>query len=205
MNFGFLIFNGLEELDLMGPWEMITTWHTYADGPQCFTIAETDQPIRCAKGMTLVPDYPFDSCPPLDYLLVPGGKGTRVEVHNKALLAFIEAQAASCRVVSSVCTGAFILQAAGLLSGKRATTHWKSLDRLRAFPDVTVVEERFVKEDSIWTAAGVSAGIDMALALIADQASEEAASIVQLSAEYYPTGHRYGTEHTRPGLPAYLA
>ncbi len=103
-----------------------------------------------------------------------------------------------------MCTGAFILQAAGLLSGKKATTHWRSLDRLRQFSDVTVIEERVVRDGNIWTAAGVSAGIDLALALMADQVGEEVAGKVQLAAEYYPHHLKYGQAHHIPETPAYL-
>ncbi len=156
------------------------------------------------EGVRLAADYSFADGPPLDYLLIPGGPGTRVEVDNPVLIDFVRDQAKRCKIVASVCTGAFLLQAAGLLRGKRATTHWKSLDRLRQFAEVMVVEERFVRDGAVWTAAGVSAGIDMALALIADQGGAEAAGMVQLYAEYYPSGQRYGTAHQQPGLPGYL-
>ncbi|HYY58659.1 MAG TPA: DJ-1/PfpI family protein, partial [Pyrinomonadaceae bacterium] len=187
MNFGFLLFHDLEELDLVGPWEIVNVWRQYAGGPErCLTVSQTGGETRCAKGMRIIADYDFKDCPPLDYLLIPGGQGTRREVDNTELLDFVRKQAGACREVLSVCTGAFILQAAGLLEGKRATTHWGSLDRLRAFGEVTVEEKRFVRDGHVWTAAGVSAGIDLALALVADQAGLEAAGKVQLYAEYYP-------------------
>ena len=205
MNFGFLLFPDAEELDLVGPWEMVNVWRQYAAGPeQCFTIAEAGGEIRFAKGMRIMADYSFDDCPPLDYLLLPGGQGTRREVSNTKLLEFIRQQSASCREILSVCTGSFLLQAAGLLKGKEATTHWGSLERLRALPDVRVTERRFVHDGNVWTAAGVSAGIDLALALIADQAGEEVASQVQLYAEYYPEGKRYGEAHLKAQAPEYL-
>jgi transcriptional regulator GlxA family with amidase domain len=97
-----------------------------------------------------------------------------------------------------------LLQAAGLLEGKRATTHWFSLERLSDLPGVSVVEERFVRDGNIWTAAGVSAGIDLALALIADQAGEDTAGQVQLAIEYYPSSKRYGQAHQSPQAPGYL-
>jgi transcriptional regulator GlxA family with amidase domain len=205
MNFGFLLFPNLEELDLVGPWEIIGVWSKYAGGPEhCLTVSQSGGEIVCAKGLRMVADHRFADCPPLDYLLIPGGQGTRAEVSNQELLEFVRRQAASCREVLSVCTGSFILQAAGLLKDKRATTHWGSVDRLRAFADVTVDEKRFVRDGHIWTAAGVSAGIDLALALVADQAGEEVAGKVQLYAEYYPDNVRYGTAHTEAQAPAYL-
>jgi transcriptional regulator GlxA family with amidase domain len=206
MNFGFLLFPELEELDLVGPWEIIGVWSKYAGGPeQRLTVSQRGGTIRCAKGMRMVADHSFEDCPPLDYLLIPGGQGTRAEVSNQELLEFVRRQASICREVLSVCTGSFILQAAGLLEGRRATTHWASLDRLRAFTDVTVEEKRFVRDEHIWTAAGVSAGIDLALALVADQAGEEVAGKVQLYAEYYPNDVRFGdAARTEAHAPAYL-
>jgi transcriptional regulator GlxA family with amidase domain len=205
MNFGFLLFPDAEELDLVGPWEIINMWRKYADGPgHCFTISEEGGEVRFAKGMRIAADYSFQDCPQLDYLLIPGGQGTRAEVSNESMIRFVRRQAASCREILSVCTGSFILQAAGLLTGKRATTHWSSLERLRALPDVQVAEERTLRDGNVWTAAGVSAGIDLALALVADQAGEEAAGRVQLYAEYYPDGKRYGDAHLDPKAPAYL-
>jgi transcriptional regulator GlxA family with amidase domain len=205
MNFGFLLFPDAEELDFVGPWEIITAWSKYAGGPErCLTISQSGGEVRCAKGMRVVTDHSFADCPPLDYLLIPGGQGTRVEVSNGALIEFVQREAARCKEVLSVCTGSFILQAAGLLEGKKATTHWASLGRLREFSAVTVDEKRFVRDGHIWTAAGVSAGIDLALALVEDQSGEEAASRVQLYVEYYPNGRRFGQAHETEQTPAYL-
>ena len=132
MNFGFLAFPGLEELDLVGPWEMISVWSRFLGGPEpCLLVAGTKDPVVCAKGMSLNPHASFDECPRLDYLLVPGGQGTRQQVDNARLIRFVTEQAAGCQAVLSVCTGAFILHRAGLLAGRRATTHWNSLARLR--------------------------------------------------------------------------
>lgn len=206
MIFGFLLFPGLEELDLAGPWEMVRMWSRTAPdlGPaRRLMIAERPEPVRCAGGMSIVPEVTFGGCPQLDYLLVPGGEGTRVEVHNEVLVEFVRKQAERCRAVLSVCTGSFILHRAGLLSGRSATTHWASLERLRALGDVTVVERRFVRDGNVWTAAGVSAGIDLALALIEHIAGEETAGMVQFSAEYYPSARLYGGFHRLPQAPEY--
>jgi transcriptional regulator GlxA family with amidase domain len=205
MAFGFLLFPDLEELDLVGPWEMIAMWSKYAGGPEKYLmIAETAESVTCANGMILMPQASFNDAPQLDYLLIPGGLGTRSQVKNDRLTAFVAAQAKNCRAVLSVCTGSFILQAAGLLSGKRATTHWLSLDHLRNLGDVEVVEKRFIIDGNIWTSSGVSAGIDLALEFIKHEAGEETAGKVQSFAEYYPSGKMYGTFHQDPKAPGYL-
>ncbi len=206
MNFGFLLFQEAEELDFAGPWEIIGTWGMQFGGPErCITISESGGIVRCAKGLQVVADCSFATCPPLDYLLIPGGQGTRREVNNAELLDFVKKQSAGCRQVMSVCTGAFILQATGLLHGRPATTHWRSLDRLRQFPEVAVQEQRFVRDGKVWTAAGVSAGIDLALALIAHEVGEQIAGQVQLAAEYYPSPRRFGHAHLSAQVPGYVA
>jgi transcriptional regulator GlxA family with amidase domain len=205
MKFGFLLFPDVEELDFIGPWEIIGMWGRQFEGPQeRLLISETGAWVTCAKGLKVAADVSFETCPALDVLLVPGGQGTRQEVNNERLLDFVKQQAAHCQQLLSVCTGAFIFQAAGLLNGHQATTHWRSLERLRQFPELKVVEERFVRTGNIWTAAGVSAGIDLALAFIADQVGDETAGKVQLAVEYYPSPKRYGQAHLSPEAPAYL-
>ena len=205
MNFGFLVFPDVEELDFIGPWEMIGMWGKLFGGPENrLIVAQSSDPVACAKGLSINPHLSFGQCPQLDFLLVPGGQGTRQEVDNPVLVAFISEQAKQCKAVFSVCTGAFLLHKAGLLSGKKATTHWNSLDRLRALEDVTVVEERFVRHGNIWSSAGVSAGTDLMLAFIADIAGEEVAGKVQFAVEYYPSAKLYGASHESPMAPHYL-
>ena len=123
---------------------------------------------------------------------------------DPVLLDFVARQARSCQAVLSVCTGAFVLHAAGLLAGKRATTHWAQLDRLRALGDVQVVEERWTRDGQVWTSAGVSAGFDLMLQLIADVAGAQVAGQVQLAAEYYASAQRFGDGALHPQAPAYL-
>lgn len=205
MRFGFLMYPGFEELDLIGPWEMATMWSTYAEGPECVTLAQAHVPIRCAKGLEVVPQHSFDDCGHLDYLLIPGGFSAVEQMRNAELLAFVRQVADGAQHMLSVCTGALILDAAGLLDNRRATTHWKFLDELRTRPHVTVKEERWVEDGRIWTSAGVSAGIDLMLAFIARVAGNEAAGIVQFNAEYYPDARLYGEAHRDPRAPGYLA
>jgi transcriptional regulator GlxA family with amidase domain len=138
-------------------------------------------------------------------LLVPGGQGTREQVDNPALMDFVKRQAEQhAQCLMSVCTGAFILHRAGLLLGRRATTHWASLNRLRAAGDVEVVEQRWVVDGPVWTAAGVSAGTDMALAYIEHVSGPVTASKVQMAAEYYPEAKLYGGDAMHAKAPAYV-
>ena len=205
MNFGIVVFNQVEELDFVGPWEMLTMWSKFADGPaNCLIVGQTLDPIVCANGLSINPQISFANCPPLDYLLIPGGQGTRLELSNPVLLDFIATQARNCKAVLSVCTGAFVMHAAGLLSGKKATTHWGSLERLRAVGDVHVVEQRFVQDGNVWSSAGVSAGTDLMLAFIASVAGEETAGKVQFAAEYYPASKKYGGFENHAQAPAYI-
>ena len=203
--FGILLFPGVEELDFVGPWEMLRMWSLYADGPsECLLVAQRDAPVECAKGMRVLPDHDFAGCPPLDGLLVPGGKGTREQTNNPALLDFVRTQAAGAQLLMSVCTGAFVLHAAGQLAGRSATTYWSMLPALRELGDVQVLEQRFVHDGNVWTSAGVSAGTDMMLACIAHVAGDDTAGKVQLAAEYYPAATRYGRQAEDPRAPAYV-
>ncbi|MPZ46022.1 MAG: DJ-1/PfpI family protein [Betaproteobacteria bacterium] len=205
MIFGVLIFNQVEELDFIGPWEMLTMWSKFANGPEtCVIVSQALEPVICAKGLSINPHMSFAECPQLDYLLVPGGRGTRQEVNNPALVEFVANQAKNCKAVLSVCTGSFVLHAAGILSGRKATTHWRSLERLRALGDVLVVEERYVQDGTVWSSAGVSAGTDLMLAFIASVAGEEAAGKVQFAAEYYPSSAKYGGFEKDPRAPGYI-
>lgn len=183
----FVLFDDAEELDFVGPWEVLAfTAKTVADSCAVFTVAERPGAVRCAKGLRVLADYGFDDCPAADIILVPGGMGTRREVDNPRLIAFVERMAAGCEIVTSVCTGAFILQRAGLLAGRKAVTHWASMDRLRQLDGVEVVEQRFVDTGAVITAAGVSAGIDMALHVVGRLWGAETARRIQHGIEYYP-------------------
>lgn len=184
----FVLFDGAEELDFVGPWEVFTMAGAVLPG-ECtaFTVSEHGGEIRCAKGLRVLADYSFKTCPAANVVIVPGGRGTRTEVENPAMIAFLK-QAASApgTVMTSVCTGAFLLERAGFLNGKRATTHWASMDRLRAPGTIDVVEQRWVDEGDVVTASGVSAGIDMALHLAGRLWGPANARLVQKAMEYFP-------------------
>jgi len=184
---GIVLFPDAEELDFVGPFEAFGMLAKHIDQEwSVVTVAQTRDPVLCAKGLVVVPDRAFDDCPPLDVLLVPGGQGTRVEVDNPTLIEFVQRTGAAARLVTSVCTGALVLERAGFLKGRRATTHWAAMAELRALPDVEVVEQRFVEDGNVITAAGVSAGIDMALYIIGLLKEPQIARNVQKAMEYYP-------------------
>jgi transcriptional regulator GlxA family with amidase domain len=170
--FGLLIFDGAEELDFVGPWEVFTASamlqaESGAAADTCMTIAEHAGPIRCAKGLRVVADHGFSDHPPLDVLLVPGGVGARRGVSNATLTGWIGKTAAKASWVTGVCTGALLLHAAGPARGRRVATHHAYEDALAARGEVTVVRDaRYVVDGNLVTSQGVSAGIDLALWLV---------------------------------------
>lgn len=185
---GILLFDDAEELDFVGPWEVLTM--ARKKGDRVVTVAERPDPIRCAKGMRVVPDHTFDDAPDLDVVLVPGGQGTRTEVDNEVLVGWLAKVCASSQWVTSVCTGSFLLHAAGPARGRRVTTHWAAIEELRdrsVDGDLTVVEDaRWVVDGNVVTAAGVSAGIDMALWLVGQLYDVQHARAVQRFIQYDP-------------------
>jgi transcriptional regulator GlxA family with amidase domain len=186
---GILLFDDAEELDFVGPWEVLTM--ARKQGDRVVTIAERPDPIRSAKGLRVVPDHTFADAPPLDVVLVPGGQGTRREVDNPVLTGWLADVSARASWVTSVCTGSFLLHAAGPAKGRRVTTPWAAIDELRARPgaaeELTVVDdERWVVDGNVVTAAGVSAGIDMALWLVGQLYDVDHARAVQRFIQYDP-------------------
>jgi transcriptional regulator GlxA family with amidase domain len=184
---GILIFPEVELLDFAGPHEAFSAAQR-ADGGlfDVFTVAERAGELRTPSGLRVVPDYTIDDVPHIDILVVPGGMGTRREIDNQRLIGWIEGQARQTEVMTSVCTGSFLLAKAGLLRGKQATTHWGSVERLREmFPDTEVLERvRWVDAGPVISSAGVSAGIDMALHVIERLCGTEAAASSARLMEY---------------------
>jgi transcriptional regulator GlxA family with amidase domain len=203
MSFGFLIYPGVEEMDFQGPWEMVGMWHKYAGGPKPVIVARDDGPVTCAHGMRVLPDVSFEQATGLSQLLVPGGFAAFDEMHRPDMTGFVKRMLDAGADVLSVCSGSFILQAAGLLEGRKAATNWKVVDRLRAL-GVSVVEERYVHDGPVWSAAGVSAGVDMLLAYIAALQGDDVASSVQLHAEYFPEARVYGAARDAQPMPDYI-
>jgi len=184
---GILLFKDAEELDFAGPWEVFTMAAMGDKEQRVVTIAQDREPVRCAKGLRVLPDHTFDDAPALDVIVVPGGQGTREESENPVLIEWLRKAGEGCRWVTSVCTGSFLLHAAGLARGKRITTHWIALDELRARGDATVVEKvRYVRDGNVVTSAGVSAGIDMSLWVVGQIFGPDYARNVQRFMEYDP-------------------
>lgn len=190
--YGFLLFDDAEELDFVGPWEVITASSMVreragAPPDTAVMIAETNATVRCAKGMEVVPQHTIADHRPLDVIVVPGGQGTRAEVHNAALLAWLAAVGESATWVTSVCTGSLLLVASGLAANRRVATHWSFEDTLAERGDCTVVRDaRWVRDGNVVTSQGVSAGIDMALWLIGQIHDPAHARAVQRYIAYDP-------------------
>lgn len=181
MHIGMLIFPDMTQLDFTGPHEV------FAQLPGCtlHVIAQAHEPVVARGGLKFMPDCTLEEAPALDLVFVPGGPGVGALMENRAVLEFLRRQSAQARYVTSVCTGALVLGAAGLLKGYRATTHWLSLELLPLF-GATPLPDRVVTDGNRITGGGVTAGIDFALAIAAEVAGEAAAKKIQLLLEYDP-------------------
>jgi len=187
---GIALFDGAEELDFVGPWEVLSGWaKTWPeDGVEAFTVARTTAVLQCAKGLRVIPDVDWTSAPPLDVLVYPGGKGTRRDLADPVVLDWVRSIAQRGTLMTSVCTGSLVYAAAGLLQGRPATTHWSAMARLGELDRSIQLrpDDRFVDDGSIITAAGVSAGIDMALHLVARLHSADRARSIRRAIQYDP-------------------
>ena len=190
---GILIFEDVEVLDFCGPFEVFSATRLNEEKRReepspfnVFLVAETKNLIVTAGGMKVIPDYGLNDCPSLDILVVPGGWGTRKEMNNGLLLSWIAERAKKVETLASVCTGSLLLGKAGLLEGKRATTHWRSLDWMSELFPKTKVEKglHFVEDGNLVTSAGISAGIDMALKVVARYFEESVARATAKQMEY---------------------
>jgi transcriptional regulator GlxA family with amidase domain len=193
---GIVLFEDIEVLDFCGPFEVFAAARLNEEkrreepSPfEVWLVAERPGPVATHGNMQVMPHYTFETCPPLHILVVPGGWGTRKELNNPIMLEWLRARAAEVETLTSVCTGSMLLGFAGLLNGRRATTHWRSLNWMQeAFPEVTVEFEKHVVEDGrVVTSAGISAGIDMALRVVARYCGEPIARATARHMEYpYP-------------------
>ena len=187
---GIALFDGAEELDWAGPWEVLAAWAKQwpDDGVEVFTVAQRDEPVTCAKGLRVLADRTWADAGELDVLVYPGGRGTRRELKDDSVLEWLRSAKQSGTLMTSVCTGALVYAAAGFLRDRPATTYWSSFDELRSL-DPTIdarPDDRFVDSGEVITAAGVSAGIDMALHLVARLHSVERARDVRRYIQYDP-------------------
>jgi transcriptional regulator GlxA family with amidase domain len=197
---GIVIFADVEVLDFCGPFEVFSVTRLNEERrreePSPFEvvlIAESLDPVAATGGLRVQPNYTLETAPPLHILVVPGGWGTRREINNPTLLRWVTEQARRVDTLTSVCTGAMLLGKAGLLDGRHATTHWRSLNWMReSFPAVTVEDALHVVEDgNVLTSAGISAGIDMALRVVARYCGEPIARATARHMEYpYPEDNR---------------
>jgi len=187
---GILLFSDVEELDAIGPWEVLSFWSRNfpEDGYAVSCLSRSGGLVQCAKGLVIQAHYSYADAPPLEVLLYPGGQGTRPQLHDDAQLDWVRRQRDDVPLMASVCTGSLVYAAAGLLSHRPATTHWGSLSRLAELdPTIDVrSDERFVDDGNMVTSAGISAGIDMALHLVARLAGPDRARQVRRGIQYDP-------------------
>jgi transcriptional regulator GlxA family with amidase domain len=196
---GILVFPDVEVLDFCGPFEVFSATRLdesrRREEPSPFEVvlvALSMEQVKATGGLRVLPDHDLENCPQLDLLVAPGGWGTRGLVNDDRVIKWIRAQAQDAELVASVCTGSFLLAQAGLLEGRRATTHWKSLDRMeQTFPTISVVrDQHVVDEGSILTSAGISAGIDLALRVVSKVHGEAIGRATARYMEYpYPEGN----------------
>ncbi len=181
MNIGFVLFPNVTQLDFTGPLQVLHR----LPGATTHVLAKTLDPVPSDCGLSLVPTATFAEAPALDLICVPGGFGVADAMHDEETLGFVRRTGASAQYVTSVCTGAFVLGAAGLLRGRRATTHWAYFHLL---PEVGAIPERarVVRDGNLFTGGGVTAGIDFALTVAAEVAGAEVAQRIQLAIEYDP-------------------
>tara|TARA_R110000787_G_scaffold3020_4_gene11783 strand:- start:33479 stop:34162 length:684 start_codon:yes stop_codon:yes gene_type:complete len=177
----FLLFDGITQLDFTGPAQVLCR----IPGAVVHTAAKAIQPIQTDSGFAILPSTDFADCPQADLLCVPGGFGTRDVIQDEASLQFLRDQGSGAKYVTSVCTGSLALGAAGLLEGKRATSHWAYTGLLEEF-GATYEKARVVKDGNVITAGGVTSGIDFALTVVAEIAGQQVAEAIQLSLEYDP-------------------
>ncbi len=183
MKIGMIVYPKVEELDFVGPFETLS----HMEEQKIDLISNTLTPIKAYNGMKVVPDSTFSDETKYDILLVPGGEGRKKAMKDPTLLSFIEEQAEHLKYLCSVCTGAFILAEAGLLDGLKATTHHSALEELEHYRKIEVVEERVVKNDTspkIWTASGISSGIDLSFELISELCGKKKAKEAADRMEY---------------------
>jgi cyclohexyl-isocyanide hydratase len=181
LQIGFLLFPGVQQLDLTGPYEVLAS----LPNTTIRLIWKTIEPVLSSTGLVLTPNSTYGDCPALDVICVPGGTGVTELLQDSDTIAFVRKHAATARYVTSVCTGSLLLGAAGLLRGRRATTHWAFHALLEPMGAISV-RDRVVRDGNVITGGGVTAGIDFALSIASELVGDEEAQAVQLELEYAP-------------------
>lgn len=189
LNIGVIVFKKVEEMDFIGPFEILSYANKIKENSvKIFLVAESKGPVRAFNGLTFLPDYDFATCPQLDIVIVPGGKGRFIAMHDDIMKSFLIQQSKNAKYITSVCTGAFILAEAGLLAGKKATTYHTALPELAHYANIEVQQKKIVHDGTVITAAGVTSGIELGFYLLkllfdsdtAKQAAEAVEYIVDL-------------------------
>ena len=196
INLGIFIFDEVEVLDFAGPFEVFSRTRLLKGAESRrsndsapfnpFTVSIDTKPLTATGGLKIIADYTFNNFPKIDILIVPGGYGTRTLLNNEILLKCIKAVSDKANITASVCTGSLLLAKAGLLEGKRATTHWGAIEALKSISkDIHVISDRRVVNDEIITSAGVSSGIDMAFMIVENLYGEQVASDTSKYIEFH--------------------
>jgi transcriptional regulator GlxA family with amidase domain len=183
------VFDGAEELDFAGPWEVLAAWRfLHPDEVELLLVGDDREPVTCAKGMQVLPQTTWDELGEVEVLVYPGGRGTRAKLGDERVRARLREMHESGTLMTSVCTGSLVYADAGLLDGRAATTYWSAFDELLSLGHGIEPrrDDRFVDAGEIVTAAGVSAGIDMALHLVGRLASPDRAREVRRYIQYDP-------------------
>ncbi|KMP36389.1 DJ-1/PfpI family protein [Bacillus albus] len=185
---GIFLFNDVEVLDFAGPFEVFSVTEVDAEKPfKVYTVSQDGEMITARNGLKVKPDYSIENLPPVDILIIPGGKGVREnEVKNDIIINWVRQQMKEVKLMTSVCTGTLLLAKAGLLEGLQVTTHWASIQTLKKdFPNVEVMENvKFVDEGHIITSAGISAGINMSFHIVKNLLGVEIAEDTAKGMEY---------------------
>lgn len=206
LKIGFLAFPGVQAMDLIAPYELLEVWQNSINESyiELFIISKEQSAIECSNSrFLLTPDFTIHNAPQFDYLIIPGGMGRCQAVNDNELISFIQKQRGGIKKFLSVCTGSFVLQAAGVLENEYATTYWRALPEfIQKQPKIK--EERIVKGNKVWTAGGVSSGIDLALELVDEIAGVEHAELARLCFEYFPLPFSSNKNYNLDKLKPYL-
>lgn len=206
INIGILLYPNVQPLDVIGPWEVFASWKNLLGGPvELALLAEDPGPVTCDNQIQLTAHHAYAEAPECDVLLIPGGRGRVGEANNPATINFIASRSKRAEYVLSVCTGAFLVDKAGLLAGQKATTYWRALPEFRSGTDAQIDEQRVVKSGKYWFSGGITSGIDLALEFISHKAGPKTAGQVQLLLEYFPDSQfcDAGTLSTIPASTVY--